>query len=181
MDLTLQAGQCIGLSGASGSGKSLLLRVLADMEPHQGEIQLDALQQQSVEAHLWRRQVALVPAETAWWHDTVGEHFDSLDPQQTALLGFSGDAGGWQVSRLSSGEKQRLGLLRALKHQPEVLLLDEPTANLDTKNTALYEAFIDSYLKQHQACCLWVSHDHDQLQRVCQQSYELKDGSLELC
>jgi len=173
----------IGLSGASGSGKSLFLRALADLDEHQGEIQLDAINLCDIEAHQWRKKVALLSAETSWWFDTVAEHFTAelsgppLDLQLQAL-GFSGDISGWSIARLSSGEKQRLGLLRLLQNQPEVLLLDEPTANLDKYNTELFEIFVKNYLNKQQACAIWVSHDTEQLQKLCQRNFVIKDGVL---
>jgi ABC-type multidrug transport system ATPase subunit len=88
----------------------------------------------------WRRRVGLLPAESGWWADRVGAHFittnDARNPATTptpilARLGFEPDVLDWDVQRLSSGERQRLGLARLLLNRPEVLLLDEATANLD--------------------------------------------------
>ncbi len=182
LDLTINSTEIVGLSGHSGSGKSRLLRAIADLDEHQGEILLDQVPQQSIDAHRWRKQVALLSAETHWWFDTVDAHFlpetlSSLNPSLSSL-GFSEEALGWNVTHLSSGEKQRLGLLRLLQNQPDVLLLDEPTANLDKENTKLFETFIIQYLYQRSACAIWVSHDIDQLQRVCQQQYTIKNGKL---
>ena len=181
LDLQVKSTECIGLSGASGSGKSQLLRVLADMEPHTGQVQLDELEQQSICAHQWRKKVALLPAETVWWFDTVGEHFADMPEKPLRQLGFEADVSGWNVSRLSSGEKQRLGLLRLLQNEPQVLLLDEPTANLDSSNEEFFEKFVRDYLDHHAACAIWVSHDDDQLQRVCTRRYILDDGAMSPC
>ncbi len=178
IDLQLKSAEMIGLSGASGSGKSRLLRALADMDEHQGEVQLDNIRQQDISAHLWRRKVALLPAETSWWFDTVGLHFGELSEQHCQLLGFTEPVANWSISRLSSGEKQRLGLLRILQKQPDVILLDEPTANLDKKNSILFENFLIDYLQKNNACAIWVSHDTEQLQRLCQRRYIIKDGNI---
>lgn len=178
VDLQLQATQSIGISGESGSGKSLLLRALADLDAHEGEVCLDDIKQQDICAHLWRKKIALLSAETFWWFDTVGEHFTELSNKQCQELGFTQNIAGWQVSRLSSGEKQRLGLLRLLENQPEVLLLDEPTANLDKSNTVIFEKFVQQYLQSRPACAIWVSHDIEQLQRVAERCFEMKDGGL---
>ena len=178
VNLQIHAAEIIGLSGESGTGKSLLLRALADLDAHQGEISLDQVRQQDICAHQWRHKVALLSADTHWWFDTVGEHFEKMPTDYLQKLGFEQGISGWQVSRLSSGEKQRLGLLRLLVNEPAVLLLDEPTANLDQKNTLLFEEFVMSYIREKSACVVWVSHDIDQLKRVCQRSYTMCDGVL---
>lgn len=178
VDFEIKAAECIGISGASGSGKSRLLRALADLDEHQGEICLDEINQQQIDAHNWRKKVALLSAETYWWFDRVGEHFTDLSDAKLQALGLAPEVASWAVSRLSSGEKQRLGLLRLLENEPEVLLLDEPTANLDKKNVELFEAFIQEYLANKNACAIWISHDAEQLQRVSKQQYEIKNGRL---
>lgn len=182
ISLQLKATEITGISGASGSGKSRLLRALADLDEHQGDIQLDDMNQQHIDAHLWRQKVALLSAETSWWFDTVGEHFSGFSGahinKQLKSLGFSADCLGWSIARLSSGERQRLGLIRLLQNQPDVLLLDEPTANLDRHNTGLFENTVMEYLHARPACAIWVSHDDEQLQRVCKEKYIIENGEL---
>ena len=178
ISLRVKATEITGLSGASGSGKSLFLRALADLEAHEGNIVLDELNQQGIAAHLWRQKVALLSAETSWWFDTVAEHFEELSEDDLAALGFSRDCMQWSIARLSSGEKQRLGLLRLLQNEPEVLLLDEPTANLDKHNTQLFEEFVKLYLKEKSACAIWVGHDLEQLKRVSVNRYVMVEGEI---
>lgn len=178
LNFTLEPGQCAGVFGESGTGKSLLLRAIADLDPHQGQIRLDQLAAQAMPANEWRRQVALLPADSQWWFDTVGEHFSDLDESLLQRLGFTTEIKNWSIRRMSSGEKQRLAFLRALQNQPRVLLLDEPTTNLDKRNTAIFEQLIAEYLEQHQAIAFWISHDHDQLDRVADVQFELVDGQL---
>lgn len=178
VNLTVDPGQCVGISGESGSGKSLLLRAIADLDEHQGQLLLDDVSAQAMPANEWRRQVALLPADSQWWFDTVGEHFTEMDELLLKKLGFPEEVKNWSIRRMSSGEKQRLALLRVLQNQPRVLLLDEPTANLDKRNTAIFEQMIADYLDMHQASAFWVSHDHQQLERVADVQFELKDGQL---
>jgi len=183
INFQIKTNEIIGLSGASGSGKTLLLRALSDLDKHQGNIQLDEIIQQNTAAHLWRRKVAMLPADTSWWFDTVDEHFTNhngtnLLPELDAL-GFPEQCMQWSIARLSSGEKQRLGLLRLIQNRPQVLLLDEPTANLDKNNTHLFEKFVQNYLTENNACAIWVSHDADQLQRVCHRQFIIEKGKLE--
>jgi len=127
----------------------------------------------------WRRQVALVMAEGQWWADSVGEHFPGgCTPASLDRLGLPADALGWQVARCSTGERQRLALLRTLMQQPAVLLLDEPTGNLDEDSTARVESLLGDYRREHAAALLWVSHDPRQAARVAQRRFVLEDGRL---
>jgi ATPase subunit of ABC transporter with duplicated ATPase domains len=125
--------------------------------------------------------VALLPAESQWWAATVAEHFATFDEQNLGRLGFEAGTGQWRIERLSSGEKQRLALLRLLANRPEVLLLDEPTANLDADNRQRVEILVREYLKDTGASCLWVSHDPAQLERLCDRRMTMNgDGRLEM-
>lgn len=178
--LQLDGGDCLSLSGPSGSGKSLLLRAINDLDPAAGEVSLDDTPRDAMPAHVWRRQVVLIPAEMRWWHPTVGEHFASSDGVDTGSVGFEQDVMQWQVDKLSTGEKQRLGLLRALALQPKVLLLDEPTASLDPANINLIETLIADLRAQRNCAVLWVSHDRDQALRVADRHARIRDGRLEI-
>jgi putative ABC transport system ATP-binding protein len=177
INLTIVSGECIGLSGESGSGKTRLLRAIADMDEHGGQVYEEDVAQDQVRAHEWRRRVALLPAESQWWFDTVEEHFNAHD-EHIKALGFQPDVMSWNVSRCSSGEKQRLSVLRMLSNCPRVLLLDEPTANLDENNATRVEQLVRQYLARHNATAIWVSHDELQLRRVAQKRYHLSAGQL---
>jgi len=170
----------MGLTGPSGIGKSVLLKALADMLPHQGDIFLGDIECQSIAAQHWRRKVALLPAESQWWYETVGEHFQVFDDVLFALLGFTKEVLEWQISHLSSGEKQRLACIRILMNQPEALLLDEPTANLDHSNRAQLELLITDYQHKHQIPVIWISHDKEQLNRVCQQLLTINNSHYDV-
>ncbi len=121
----------------------------------------------------------MLPAETCWWLDTIGPHFNGFDEQLLGKLGFDKDVFDWSVSRLSTGEKQRLGLLRLLSNHPEALLLDEPTASLDRENTECVEQLLRDYSEFESACVIWVSHDTEQAARVASRHFQLKDGQLQ--
>ncbi len=180
-DLTIEDGETVSLSGSSGAGKSLLLRALADLDPHDGEVCLDGQLCQVFPAPEWRRQVALLPAESQWWHDTVGEHFQgSLAPEIWTALGFESQVKSWSITRLSSGEKQRLAILRLLQNKPKVLLLDEPTANLDPENSQRVETLFLNYQREQAAAILWITHSFKQGRRLGGRHYQLENGRLEL-
>jgi putative ABC transport system ATP-binding protein len=177
-ELEVAAGHCVTLFGPSGGGKTLLLRAIADLDPNDGDIRLDGDSRAAMPAHQWRRRVNYVAAESAWWHDTVAPHCPTWPPQTLARLGFEQDVLDWEIARLSSGERQRLALARALAHAPEALLLDEPTANLDSDNTARVEALIAEWRETTRGCVLWVSHDPKQRERLGGRRFEVRSGRL---
>ncbi|MCE9683475.1 ABC transporter ATP-binding protein [Halomonas alkalisoli] len=179
VDLNVGPGDIVCLSGASGSGKSRLLRAVADLEPHGGEVWLAGQAQSTIPAHRWRRQVMLVPAESQWWSDRVGEHFsDGAEDGDLEALGFEREVMSWQVGRLSTGEKQRLSLLRAVSREPRVLLLDEPTANLDDATRDRVENWLASRIESRGWPTLWVAHDKGQIVRVANRHLRIEGSRL---
>jgi len=178
INLEIHPGEIVCLSGASGSGKSLMLRGIADIIPANGVLSLDEVRSTELPAPDWRRQVALLPAESQWWHDHIGEHFNSPDLELFMQLGFEMDCLDWQLSRCSTGEKQRLALLRVLENKPKCLLLDEPTGSLDPDNTLKVEAMLKARVKQQQIPLLWVSHSHEQINRVADRHFVMRNGGL---
>src|ERR1700736_829082 len=74
-ELNLGTGACAAITGPSGSGKSLFLRMIADLDPNEGEAWLGERERAAMPAPEWRRQVTYVAAESGWWADTVIEHF----------------------------------------------------------------------------------------------------------
>ena len=180
VSLAAPAGQVVCLSGPSGSGKSRLLRAVADLEPHGGDIFLGGTRQQDMPAHQLRRRAVMVQAESQWWFDEVGPHFPGMTAAQLPpALAFPAEVMGWSVTRLSSGERQRLALWRALAMQPEALLLDEPTANLDGHATEVIEAWLLDEIRRRQIATLWVAHDPAQIHRVADTHYRIQGTGLE--
>lgn len=175
--LTLAPGECVALTGPSGSGKTVLLRAIADLDPNEGEVRLDGEARERFAPSVWRRTLALVPAEPAWWGRTVAEHFPPAAEAALHSLGLPTEAMGWEVLRCSSGERQRLALLRALVLAPRVLLLDEPTANLDADSRERVEALVARY-RHDGGAVLWVTHDPEQARRVAGRRLVLTDGTL---
>jgi len=191
LDLTVGAGELVFIAGASGSGKSLLLRAVADLDPHEGEVWLDGLARSSLPAPEWRRRVGLLPAESHWWDEKVSAHFprspsigeledEARSPVDLlAALGFEPEVLDWAVARLSTGERQRLALARMLAVGPEALLLDEATANLDPSNRDRVEAVVEGYRTRQSAAVLWVSHDPEQRRRLGGRRLVIRDARLE--
>lgn len=179
VSLSAAGGECVAIRGASGSGKSLFFRAIADLDPNEGSVYLDGRSREDMPAYDWRRQVALVPAETGWWADRVGEHFSAGSGVEDLLEAVDlRDALGWEVSRLSTGERHRLGIVRALQAGPRVLLLDEPTAALDAGMTAAVEGLVKQQLAKD-VCVLMVTHDPEQADRVADRCMTMLDGRLQ--
>lgn len=179
IDFALQPGECVSVTGKSGAGKSVLLRMIADLDPHEGDAQLDGAACSGMPAPKWRRMVTYVAAEFGWWDERVAAHF-SPGRDFLALLpavGIPAEAWAWPVARLSTGERQRLALLRVLNPENRVLLLDEPTSGLDAESTGLVEVLLRGRLSTGTAILL-VTHDPEQATRMASRHLEVRDGLL---
>ena len=130
----------------------------------------------------FRRAIgAAVPLQSAWWAPTVGEHMPDVGAEELSRLGLPEDAARWPVERLSAGEKQRLALLRLTAvREPAVLLLDEPTANLDPAGVERVECYLLALSRERGAGMIWVSHDAVQIRRVATRAMRIECGRLEL-
>jgi phosphate-transporting ATPase len=175
----LADGECLAVGGPSGSGKTVLLRALADLDPNRGEVRLDGQARDAMPAPLWRRKVTYLPAEAGWWAETVGAHFTDWPAAEPTVvaLGLPPECRGWPITRLSTGERQRLALARALVQRPRVLLLDEPTSGLDSEARAAVEGLIAGYLADGGAA-LWVTHDQDQTRRLARRRLTVEQGGV---
>ncbi len=179
VSLALAPGECISVAGPSGSGKSVLLRALADLDETSGDVRLGGVSRNNMEAPEWRQKVRYLAAEPGYWADIVGDHF--ADPAKAGklleTLGVSADAMNWPVERLSTGEKQRIGLVMALVDNPPVILADEPTSALDEKSAAQVENLLAERLKAGAAIIL-VSHDAKFSKRFADRHFEIKGEQL---
>ncbi len=177
IDLTLDAGGCVCIAGASGTGKSLLLRAIADLDPNTGSLVLEGVDRISMPASEWRRRVAYVPAEPAWWSETPIQHFSDVAKATDVVLrlGLTVENMHQTIDTLSTGERQRLALVRALALNPAVLMLDEPTSALDEDSTQRVEAEIQSELRRGKAVLL-VTHSEAQIQRLANVQYTMQAG-----
>ncbi|WP_448099453.1 ABC transporter ATP-binding protein [Luteibacter yeojuensis] len=181
VSIGLATGERLAIMGASGAGKSLLLRLLADLDPGEGRVILAGEPRETIAAPSWRRRVMLVPAQAGWWAPTVGGHFElsMMDAAvaTAARLLLPPDIMKREVRVLSTGERQRLALVRALARQPQVLLLDEPTSGLDPAATAAVEALLVD-------CCgegigiIMVTHDAMQARRMADRMFTMNQGRL---
>ena len=170
-------GECAALFGPSGAGKSLLLRAIADLDPNEGRVMANGVERCAIGAPQWRRIVGYLPADSGWWAERVGEHI-SAGGRTNALLAkldFPQECLEWPISRLSTGEKQRLALIRLLAQNPKILLLDEPTSALDAKNAGAVEDILKSLLAEGVSILL-VTHDAGQAKRLAGRVMHIENG-----
>ena len=152
IEFELEPGNALFVLGPNGSGKSTLLRILAGLLAA-SEGSVDPKPSES------RASVGYAALDLALYpHLNAAEHLDlaarllgvpAAGPELLEEVGL-GDAGGKLAGQFSSGMRARLKLALALQHSPRVLLLDEPSASLDTDGRALVEAAIERQL-QHGA------------------------------
>jgi len=176
-DFVLAAGEALAVVGPSGSGKSLFLRALADLDPNEGDLQLGGEARAAMTGPQWRRSVTYVPAESGWWAEDVAEHFESWDiaAPWAKGLGIPAEAGAWPVSRLSTGERQRLALVRAMAQGSRVLLLDEPTSGLDVQATWAVETRLREFITNGGGM-IFVTHDPAQARRLAKRCLRFAKG-----
>ena len=160
--------ECLAVEGPSGSGKTRLLRAIADLDAADGYVYLEGVERREVPGPEWRRRVRYASAEPAWWGASAREHFPPTATKLDRLLSAVGLESALldrPIAQLSTGERQRLGLVRAIADEPRVLLLDEPTSALDAQAAALAEELIKFQILAGRLVIL-VSHNPQQVVRL---------------
>lgn len=179
LDLDLAAGEALALLGPSGSGKTLLLRAIADLDPNQGRVSLDGRLRETLPAPDWRRRVTYLVAEPGWWETRAGAHFPDPEAAEALLpaIGLGAEILTRRIAELSTGERHRLALVRALVQTPEVLLLDEPTSGLDQDTTRQVEAVLRARAGDGVAL-LFATHDEALAERLGDRALRVRDGKV---
>lgn len=182
ISLDLAAGECVAIVGESGSGKSVFMRMIADLDPCLGEVMLDGVARETWPASIWRSMVIYQPAEPAWWELTVDAHFSHkqsvLVSELLPALNLKSGILHAELERLSTGERQRLALIRSLVREPKVLLLDEPAAALDSQSTRALDALLKTRLTSGMSIIL-VTHSEQQAERLARRQLRMAHGQLE--
>ncbi len=178
LSFSLADGECLAVEGPSGSGKTRLLRAIADLDPSSGYVFLDGAERREMAAPEWRRRVRYVAAEPGWWAATAREHFSASGRIERLVggLGLTEAHLDRPVADLSTGERQRLALVRALADEARVLLLDEPTAALDQQSAALVEELIRFECLSGKSVVL-VSHNAAEVDRLAHARLQLAPPS----
>ena len=188
--LSIRRGEILAVIGPSGSGKSTLLRLLNFLEPASaGELHFDGRIVPTVPPLAIRRKVTTVfqspqllnrsvSANVAFGLRLRGGTPDNEHVRRTLKRVGMTTLAHSSTRTLSGGERQRVALARALVLQPEVLLLDEPTANLDPYSVRLIESLISDQHRLHAATVILVTHNVFQARRLAQRCALLLDGNL---
>jgi len=191
--LEIYAGEILALVGPSGAGKSTLLRHLNFLEhPTAGSLNFNGssvngtsppLKDRRQVITVFQRPVLLnrsVTANVAYGLNVRGKRGKSIEQTVDTVLSQVGleDLAKTSARTLSGGEAQRVALARALVVKPTVLLMDEPTANLDPYNVKLIEQIITTENQEHDTTIVLVTHNIFQAKRLAHRTGFLLDGCL---
>jgi putative ABC transport system ATP-binding protein len=183
INLVIPTGQFIAITGASGSGKTTLLSLIAGLdEPTQGEIIIDGQDitklNEDALAELRGQHFGfifqnfnLIPTLTALENVVLSAELNGTNGAQKKsidllnIVGLSKRNHHYPV-QLSGGEQQRLCLARAFVNQPDIILADEPTGNLDSQNSKCVLDLLTNLHQEKKATILLVTHEEDVAQKA---------------
>ncbi len=197
VSFNVKRGEFLGIIGPNGSGKSTILRSIAKvLKPEEGNIKLNGKSIFKLKAREIARQIAVVPEDT-----TVNFSFTVLDIVMMGRTPYIGrfeleDRSDLEIARkcmgltntlhledrfinhLSSGEKQRVMIAQALAQEPEVILLDEPTAHLDINHEVEIFDLLVRLQKKTNLTVIVVSHNLNLASQYCRRLILLRDGKI---
>ncbi len=198
VDLSVSKGEIVSIVGPSGAGKTTLLQILGTLDkPNEGQVQVDGIdfsRLNSNELALFRnRHIGfifqfhqLLPEFTAIENVIIPALIGKTSVRQATeraveLLNFLqlGDRLQHKPSELSGGEKQRVAVARALINNPALILADEPSGSLDTKNKEELHKLLFELRDKFNLTVVIVTHDKE-LARLCDRTIGMKDGLIEL-
>ncbi len=194
VDLQVQAGEFVAISGPSGSGKSTLLQLLGGLDvPTSGEVLFQGVSlSNSFDLDAYRsRQVGfvfqsfhLLPTLRVLANVQIPMFETSLTARQredkaAALLQEMGLGHRLRQlpNELSAGERQRVAIARSLANDPRILLADEPTGNLDSENSAMIMDLLTGIQTRHNMTLIVITHDPD-IARSAQRDIRIRDGRI---
>lgn len=193
VNLMIDRGKITSLLGPSGSGKTTLLRILAGLEnPTSGTLFFETTQINSNEQNILRQKATMVFQKSLFFDTTVFSNIayglklkEDLSKEEISnkvsealslvrLEGFEER----RPKKLSGGEQQRVSMARALVLNREILLLDEPTVNLDPKNVSILEETINRVNKEKKTTIVLATHNMFQAEAISQNVALILDGTV---
>jgi tungstate transport system ATP-binding protein len=189
INLTVGEGVIMAVVGASGAGKTTLLRLIAGLDdPIAGAILLRGSQ---ADSNALRRIATMVFQRAVMFNTSVYENvayalklkglsrseIDRKVHETLRMVGLDGFEGR-RAKKLSGGEQQRVSLARAIALEPEMLLLDEPTLNLDPRNVAIIESVISDLNRERKTTIILSTHNMLEARELASQVAVLRDGEL---
>lgn len=193
IDLRIHRGERVFLCGPSGAGKTTLLYTLAGLErPERGSVHIHGVDLYAMgrreQARFRNLEIGyvfqnyhLLPELTALENVAVPGAIAGRDASAAALAALArvglADRAEHLPAELSGGEQQRVAIARAIVNEPKVLFADEPTGNLDSKNSADIMAVLLDLATEHQVTLVVVTHDRN-LARAGDRTLVIRDGSI---
>lgn len=186
INLSLQNGEFVALSGVSGSGKTTLLRVLAGLEEAFGEIIVDGeiWLNEKIKKPIQKRDIGFVFQDYALFPNlSVIDNLlyvkkDKDLAKQLLNLTDLYELKNRYPNSLSGGQKQRISLCRALMKRPKILLMDEPLSALDPHMRLKLQDEILTLHKEFKTTTIMVSHDPSEMYKLASRVLVLKDGKI---
>ena len=186
INLSLQNGEFVALSGVSGSGKTTLLRVLAGLEEAFGEIIVDGeiWLNEKIKKPIQKRDIGFVFQDYALFPNlSVIDNLlyvkkDKDLAKQLLNLTDLYELKNRYPNSLSGGQKQRVSLCRALMKRPKILLMDEPLSALDPHMRLKLQDEILTLHKEFKTTTIMVSHDPSEMYKLASRVLVLKDGKI---
>ena len=192
VSFAVEQREVFGYLGPNGSGKTTTMRLLLGLlKPTSGEALMFG-QRASDNADVRRRIGVLLETDGLYPRLSAYDNLDyfgrlyrvrELNTRITQLLDFAGlaERTNDSVGTFSRGMRRKLGLVRALLHSPDMLLLDEPSAGLDPESQKMVRDLILSLSEQAGLTVFLSSHDLDEVQRLCGRVAVLQRGKLRVC
>ena len=188
LDLSVNRGEIFGYLGPNGAGKTTTIRLLLDLiRPSQGSATIFGLDIRADSVEI-RRRIGFFPAELSLWEGRTGDqiihYVASVRGDTRGIVKYADELAERldldttkRVRDLSSGNKRKLGLVIAMMHSPELLILDEPTGGLDPLVQQTFHTMMDEYRDKGKTVFL-SSHVLSEVQAICDRVGILRDGEL---
>lgn len=186
LSLTIERGEVFGYLGPNGAGKTTTIRALMGfIKPTVGQCFIEGIDC-TKHPELVMEKVGYIPGEIAFFDSISGDEFlkfmaemrnlKSLDYAHQLLNKFELNPN-MKIKRMSKGMKQKLGIVLAFMHDPEVFILDEPTAGLDPLMQRIFNELIMEE-KEKGKTILMSSHSFEEIEKTCNRVGFIKDGKL---